>query len=124
MIYFVIVSTWLHNYIILYSLCNGERFEPRSHFKSRLSMIVRVNAVLNRTVVYDSVGGFDNFCGGHLQSKVSSITSSGQRSAMMMAAFFEAVVCVICWHLERIILLNIDLCACVCACVRACVFLF
>ena len=40
---------------------------------------------------------------------------------MMMAAFFEGVVCVICWHLERIILLNIDLCACVCACVRACV---
>ena len=59
-------------------------------------MIVRVNAVLNRTVVYDSDGGFDNLCGGHLQSKVSSITSSGQRSAMMMAAFFEAVVCVIC----------------------------
>ena len=84
-------------------------------------MIVRVNAVLNRTVVYDSDGGFDNLCdnlcGGHLQSKVSCITSSGQRSAMMMAAFFEAVVCVICWHLEHIILLNIDLCACVCACV-------
>ena len=83
-------------------------------------MIVRVNAVLNRTVVYDSDGGFDNFCGGHLQSKVSSITSSGQRSGMMMAAFFEAVVWVICWHLEHIILLNVDLCACVCACVRAC----
>ena len=62
-------------------------------------MIVRVNAVLNRTVVYDSDGGFDNLSGAHLQSKVSSITSSGQRSAMMMAAFFEAVVCVICWHL-------------------------
>ena len=28
-----------------------ERFEPRSHFKSRLSLIVRVNVVLNRTVV-------------------------------------------------------------------------
>ena len=25
--------------------------EPRSHFKSRLSLIVRVNVVLNRTVV-------------------------------------------------------------------------
>ena len=29
---------------------NCERFEPRSHFK-RLSLIVRVNVVLNRTVV-------------------------------------------------------------------------
>ena len=59
-----------------------KRFEPRNHFISRLSMIVRVNAVLNRNVVYDSDGGFDNLCGGHLQSKVSSITSSGQRSAV------------------------------------------
>ena len=31
-----------------------ERFEPRSHFKSRLSLIVRVNIVLNRTVAVDS----------------------------------------------------------------------
>ena len=31
-----------------------ERFEPRSHFKSRLSLILRVNVVLNRTVVVDS----------------------------------------------------------------------
>ena len=33
------------------ALC--ERFEPRSRFK-RLSLIVRVNVVLNRTVVVDS----------------------------------------------------------------------
>ena len=32
----------------------GESFEPRSHFMSRLSMIVRVNVVLNRTAVVDS----------------------------------------------------------------------
>ena len=31
-----------------------ERFEPRSHFKSRLCLIVRVIVVLNRTVVVDS----------------------------------------------------------------------
>ena len=31
-----------------------ERFEPRSHFKSRLSLIVGVNVVLNRTVFVDS----------------------------------------------------------------------
>ena len=31
-----------------------ERFEPRNNFKSGLSLIVRVNVVLNRTVVVDS----------------------------------------------------------------------
>ena len=31
-----------------------ERFEPRSHFRSRLNLIVGVNVVLNRTVVVDS----------------------------------------------------------------------
>ena len=33
---------------------NCERFEPRSYFKSRLSLIVRVNVVLNGTIVVDS----------------------------------------------------------------------
>ena len=42
---------------LLLFFCNSlrlycERFEPRSHFISRLSMIVWVNVVLNRTVVY------------------------------------------------------------------------
>ena len=32
----------------------GQGFEPRSNFISRLSMIVWVNVVLNRTVVIDS----------------------------------------------------------------------
>ena len=31
-----------------------ERLEPRSHFKSRLSLIIQVNVALNRTVVVDS----------------------------------------------------------------------
>ena len=31
-----------------------ERFEPGRHFKGRLSLIVRVNVVLKRTVVVDS----------------------------------------------------------------------
>ena len=35
-------------------LFNCERFEPRNHFISRLSVIARVNVVLNRTVVVDS----------------------------------------------------------------------
>ena len=38
-------------------------------FKSRLSLIVRVNVVLNRTVVADSDWRFDNLCGSHLQSQ-------------------------------------------------------
>ena len=46
-----------------------ERFELRSHFKSRLSLIVRVNVVLNRTVVANSDWHFDNLCGSHLQSE-------------------------------------------------------
>ena len=37
--------------------------------KSRLNLIVRVNVVLNRTVVVDSDRCFDNPCGGHLQSQ-------------------------------------------------------
>ena len=41
---------------------NCERFEPRNHFISRWSMIVRVNVVLNRTFV-DSDWRFDNLCG-------------------------------------------------------------
>ena len=35
-----------------------ERFESKGHFISELSMIVRVNVVLNRTVVVDSNSGF------------------------------------------------------------------
>ena len=40
--------------IVTLFLLYCERFEHRSHFISTLSMIVRVNAVLNRTVVVDS----------------------------------------------------------------------
>ena len=45
---------------------NFERFDPRSHFIIRLSSIVRVNVVLNRTVVVDSNWCFDNLWGSHL----------------------------------------------------------
>ena len=55
-------------YILCYYIHRQcERFEPRSHFKSRLSLIVRVNVVLNRTVAVDSYWRFDNLCGSHLQ---------------------------------------------------------
>ena len=37
--------------------------------KSRLSLIVRVNVVLNKTVIVDSDWRFDNLCGSHLQSQ-------------------------------------------------------
>ena len=36
---------------------------------TRLRKIVRVNAVVNRTVVVDSDWRFDNLCGSHLQSQ-------------------------------------------------------
>ena len=74
------------SFISPYSKTSCERFEPRTHFKSRLSLIVRVNVILNRTVVVDSDWRFDNnLCVSHLQSqselyhvvlKVSCITWS------------------------------------------------
>ena len=36
---------------------------------SRLSLIVPINVLLNRTVVVDSDLRFDNLCGSHLQSQ-------------------------------------------------------
>ena len=39
------------------------------NIKSRLSLIVRVNVVLNRTVLVNSDWCFDNLCGSHLQSQ-------------------------------------------------------
>ena len=53
---------------------NCERFEPSSHFKSRLSLIVWVNVVLNRTIVVDSDRRFDNLCGSHLQRQLQSVS--------------------------------------------------
>ena len=47
-----------------------ERFAPRSHFKSWLSLMVWVNVVLNRTVVVDNDWRFDNLCGSHRQSQI------------------------------------------------------
>ena len=41
--------------------------EHFAHFKSRLSLIVRVNVVPSRTVVVDSDWRFLNPCGSHLQ---------------------------------------------------------
>ena len=45
-----------------------ERFESWIHFISRLSMIVQVKVVLNRTVIVDSDWRFDNLC-GQIESK-------------------------------------------------------
>ena len=42
------------NILGYFKMLNCERFEPRSHFKSRLSLIVGVNVFLNRTVVVHS----------------------------------------------------------------------
>ena len=59
---------WTSGIIRLRQQGSCERFEPRSHIK-RLSLIVRVNVVLNRTVVVDSDWRFDNLCGSHLHSQ-------------------------------------------------------
>ena len=40
----------------------------KSQLRNRLSLIVRVNVILNRTV-FDSDWRFDNLCGSHLQSQ-------------------------------------------------------
>ena len=53
---------------------NWERFEPTNHFISRLSKIVRVNAVMNRTVV-DSDWRFHNLSGSHLQKTLKLTTA-------------------------------------------------
>ena len=58
-----------HNFGLVNTTLFCERFEPRSHFKSRLSLIIRVNIVLNRTVFVDSDWRFDNLSGSHLQSQ-------------------------------------------------------
>ena len=63
---FIFVIKFLNQICFIFVYC--ERFEPKSHFKSRLSLIIRVNLVLNRTVV-DSDWCFDNLCGSHLQSQ-------------------------------------------------------
>ena len=58
-----------HNFGLENSTLFCERFEPMSHFKSKLSLIIRVNVVLNRTVFVDSDWHFDNLYGSHLQSQ-------------------------------------------------------
>ena len=64
----VSLSSTSRLYLISWLTVLCERFEPRSHFISRLSVIVRVNVVLNRTV-FDSDPRFDNLCGSHLQGQ-------------------------------------------------------
>ena len=46
-----------------------EKLKIKWSIISKLSMIVRVNVVLNRTVVVDSDWRFNNLCGSHLQSQ-------------------------------------------------------
>ena len=66
---FILFSSCYIHVVNKITVYNCERFEPRSHFKSRLSLLVQVNVVLNRTVVVDSDWRFDNLCSSHLQSQ-------------------------------------------------------
>ena len=64
-------SIWTNDYIRSYSTVLpyfSTRILDKQKGTSRLSMIVRVNIVLNRTVD-DSDWHFDNLCGSHLQSQ-------------------------------------------------------
>ena len=61
--------SYMYFWFLLRTACFCESFEPRGHFSSRLSMIVGVNVVLNRTVLVDSDWRFDNLSGSHLQSQ-------------------------------------------------------
>ena len=63
-----------HNFGLVNSTLFCERFKPRSRFKSRLSLIIRVNVVLNRAVFVDSVWRFDNLCGSNLLKSKTSVT--------------------------------------------------
>ena len=49
--------------------CAKLKTTTRSIFKSRLSLIIRVKVVLNRTVVVDSDRCFNNLSGSHLLSQ-------------------------------------------------------
>ena len=51
---FILFSSYYIHVVNNITVYNCERFEPRSHFKCRLSLLVQVNIVLNRTVVVDS----------------------------------------------------------------------
>ena len=53
-------------------------FEPRSHFESRLTLIVGVNVVLDRTVVVDSDWRFDN------QIIIIIITNNNNDSVLLL----------------------------------------
>ena len=57
-------------------ILNNQIVSVIKSFINRLGMIVRVNVVLNRTVVVDSDRRFDNLCGSRLNSEsVCCITS-------------------------------------------------
>ena len=59
-----------------------ERFEPRSHFKSRLSLIVRVNVVLNKTVVVDIIIYYNN-CDNNDNINIINTKSTNMGLSMM-----------------------------------------
>ena len=48
---------------------------PRARFKSRLSSMVRVNVIMDRTVVVNSDWRFDNWRGSHLQRQVTEVNN-------------------------------------------------
>ena len=74
-------------------------------FNSRLSLIVWVNVVLNRTVVVDGDWRFDNLCSSHLQSQSESYHVSWWYytlviKASMIQSNFKTQLSCKCWRLK------------------------
>ena len=63
--------------------------------ESRLSLIVRVNVVLTRTVAVDSDWRFDNLCGCHLQKEYVQLDDQTQPTFEMTPGFkpFTVLLC-------------------------------
>ena len=78
-----------HNFGLVNSTLFCERFEPRSHFISRLSLIIRVNIFLNRTVFVDSDWRFDNLSSSHLQSQKCQSVST--KTVLFRTTFTQTI---------------------------------
>ena len=79
-------------------------FEPRSHFKSRLSLIVQVNVVLNRNSEDDYCTGCRNVSHCQQQQSYSGLRSPRQSNStyLWLATFSIQVSRTLKYLLERV----------------------
>ena len=92
-----------HLTILLLSYISTRTVVQIVHLKSRLSLIVRVNVVLNRTVVVDSDWRFDNLSAVVIfRVKVSSITSvEGIILWLLIWLVYYVAMLLVVWRLSR-----------------------